>query len=197
LDDTLILTEHDPVYTVGRLGLRDSLRVNEDTLRERSIPVVHTDRGGGITYHGPGQAVLYPIIDLCARGRDLHSYMRGLESVAIGFLARYGVTGRRIPGMTGVWVGRRKIASIGTGTRRWVTFHGISLNISVDLGCFSLIEPCGLKGVEMTSLERETGSAVDARSATAAIIGSFLDVFPVNGGIYDGCEAAGPCRWRG
>ncbi len=151
LPDELLLLEHDPIYTIGRTP-------DQSSLRDAALlphPVVTINRGGQATYHGPGQLVGYPILDLRLRGQDLHRYLRGLEEVLIALLAEYGVTGERHEGMTGVWVGGKKIASIGVGVRKWISMHGFALNVSGDLSPFRAITPCGLNGVEMTSLSLE------------------------------------------
>jgi len=159
--DELLLLEHEPVYTIGRTP-------DESSLRDPALlphPVIQTNRGGQATYHGPGQLVGYPILDLRTRGQDLHRYLRGLEEMLIALLADYGVTGERSPGQTGVWVGRKKIASIGVGVRRWISMHGFALNVCGDLAPFNAITPCGIAGVEMTSLSRECGREVGVRDA--------------------------------
>ena len=177
VDDSVIITEHRPVFTLGRAGRKDDLLVSNKVLSERGIKVLNVDRGGDITFHGPGQLVLYPIIDLKARGRDLHHYLRDLESVIISFLNTYGVIAERVKGKTGVWVGTKKIASIGIGTSNWVTYHGASVNINVELGYFAMIHPCGMKDVTMTSLSSITGSVITMREATDNLLACFKRVF--------------------
>src|SRR5450432_510159 len=151
--DELLLLEHEPVYTIGRTPDQSSLR-EASTLPH---PVMQTNRGGQATYHGPGQLVGYPILDLRTRGQDLHRYLRGLEEVLISLLAECGVNGERSPGQTGVWVGRKKIASIGVGVRHWISMHGFALNVCGDLSAFDHIAPCGIANVTMTSIEKESG----------------------------------------
>lgn len=180
IDDSVIITEHLPVITLGRSGRRSNILVSDALLKERGIKVVDADRGGDVTFHGPGQLVLYPVIDLKARGRDLHRYLRDLESVVINFLNGYGVIAGRIKGMTGVWVGGRKIASIGVGTTGWVTYHGSSVNIDMDLGYFSMIHPCGMRDVTMTSLAAVTGARIAMREASERLLASFMRVFTTN-----------------
>lgn len=161
--DILIFTEHDPVYTVGRrIGAERHLLLGEEELRTRGIGVVRTTRGGDITYHGPGQVVGYPILSL-EKSRDLHVYLRALESVLIRSVGHYGVKAERREGWTGIWVGRRKIAAIGVAVRRWVSFHGFALNVDVDLAAYNGIVPCGIPANEgeVTSLCAELGAAVD------------------------------------
>ena len=155
-DDELLLLEHEPVYTIGRTPDQSSLL---DAAR-LPHPVVQINRGGQATYHGPGQLVGYPILDLNPRGRDLHRYLRALEELLIVTLADFGIAGERREGLTGVWVGGKKIASIGVGVRRWITMHGFALNVCGDLAGFGEITPCGIAGVEMTSVERECGAPV-------------------------------------
>src|SRR5512143_3500905 len=133
--EALLLLEHLPVYTIGRGGSEDN--VLDDKIRPARI-----NRGGDVTYHGPGQLVGYPIIDLGRRGRDLHRYLRFLEELLIRVAADYGVEARRVPGRTGVWTAKGKLASIGVGVRRWITMHGFALNVSADLAGFSAINPC-------------------------------------------------------
>ncbi len=153
--DELLLLEHEPVYTIGRTPDQSSLH------DPAQLPhaVVRINRGGQATYHGPGQLVGYPILDLHRFGQDLHRYLRAIEETLIETLRHYGVTARRREGLTGVWVEDRKIASIGVGVRRWISMHGFALNVSGDLAAFNHITPCGIAGVEMTSLEKEAGCA--------------------------------------
>ena len=155
-EESVLLLEHESVYTIGRLPDKSSLRVAE----QLPYPVFETNRGGQATYHGPGQLVGYPILDLRARGRDLHSYLRTLEGLLIDLLREFGVAGGRIEGKTGVWVQDRKIASIGVGVRKWVTMHGFALNVASDLSGFRSIVPCGLSGVTMTSISAESGREI-------------------------------------
>ena len=153
LGDQLLLLEHDPVYTIGRTPDRSSLR-EADHLPHPLFPI---NRGGQATYHGPGQLIGYPIIDLRRCGQDLHRYLRWLEDLLVETLAEVGISGTTRDGLTGVWVGGRKIASIGVGVRHWITMHGFALNVCGDLAPFDRIVPCGIAGVRMTSIEKETG----------------------------------------
>jgi lipoyl(octanoyl) transferase len=164
--DTLLLLEHDPVYTIGRTPDHSSLR-DPAALPH---PLIVTGRGGQATYHGPGQLIGYPILDLRPRGQDLHRYLRALEEMLLAISAHLGVPAGRRPGLTGVWVGEKKLASIGIGVRRWISLHGFALNVGGDLTPYRAITPCGIASVEMTSLERETGRvlSVEAVAATAA-----------------------------
>jgi lipoate-protein ligase B len=155
--DWLLFPDHPPVLTVGRGGslpatAERSLRVSPESLARLGIELVEVTRGGDITWHGPGQLVGYPICDLTARGRDLHRFLRDLEEALIRTLEPLGLTGERVAGRTGVWVGGAKIASIGIAVRRWVSYHGVALNVQPDLRAFDLIHPCGLSGIQMTSL---------------------------------------------
>ena len=159
--DELLLLEHDAVYTMGRTPDLTSLR-DETQLPH---PVVRINRGGQATYHGPGQLLGYPILDLRRRGQDLHRYLRAIEDALIALCADFEVVAQRRDALTGVWVGERKIASIGVGVKRWVSMHGFALNVCGDLAPFTHITPCGIAGVEMTSLERERGRAVSVEEA--------------------------------
>ncbi|MFP6665200.1 MAG: lipoyl(octanoyl) transferase LipB [Deltaproteobacteria bacterium] len=171
--DALLLLEHPPVYTTGRGGAEAHLpdaKVN--------VPVLRIGRGGDVTYHGPGQLVGYPIIDLRTRGRDVHRYLRDLEAGLIDTLGVLGVGAQRCAGRTGIWVARpggepRKIASIGIAVRRGIAWHGFALNLSVDLAAFDPIVPCGLEGVEMTSVALETGRA-PALAEVAEMLATYL-----------------------
>ncbi len=154
-EDLLLLVEHEPVVTLGRGTRPGSLPVPPAELERRGVPVVEVERGGDVTYHGPGQLVGYPILDLRGHRQDLHWYLRTLEDalgVALGLL---GVEAGRRPGLTGVWTAGRKIASIGIHVKQWVTFHGFALNVTTDLSRFDLIVPCGIENVVMTSVAEE------------------------------------------
>lgn len=180
--DTLALTEHDPVFTVGlRTGAEKHLLWDALTLAREGVAVHETNRGGDITYHGPGQLVAYPIVSLAAR-RDLHAYLRFLEDVLIAVVARHGVIAARREGLTGIWVAERKLAAIGVAVRRWVTLHGVALNVAPDLRHFGGIVPCGIRAAEgtVTSLAVELG----ARCPTLERVGEdfaeeFISRWPV------------------
>jgi lipoyl(octanoyl) transferase len=172
-DDVLLLLEHEPVYTIGRTPDRSSLR----DAAHLPHPVVEINRGGQATYHGPGQLVGYPILNLQRYGRDLHRYLRLLEEMLVGTLAGFGIAACRREGLTGVWVEERKIASIGVGVRRWISMHGFALNVCGELSAFQQITPCGIVGVEMTSVERESGLSVSVREVADAIVPVFRDRF--------------------
>ena len=154
LGDELLLLEHEPVYTIGRTP-------DQTSLRDAAIlphPLFPINRGGQATYHGPGQLIGYPIIDLRRCGQDLHRYLRWIEALLIETLAEIGIAATTRPGLTGVWIDDRKIASIGVGVRHWITMHGFALNVCGDLAPFDRIVPCGIANVTMTSIERETGT---------------------------------------
>jgi lipoyl(octanoyl) transferase len=166
IGDTLLLREHPHVFTLGR-GAQEADIVEHIP----GVPVYRVGRGGHATYHGPGQLVGYPIIKLDGQARDVHAYLRALEAVIIAALEDHGVAAQRRVGLTGVWVGTRKIASIGVGIRRWVTMHGFAVNVNTDLRYFSAIVPCRIYGCSMTSLAAEGGSAaMTARFAQSASI---------------------------
>jgi lipoyl(octanoyl) transferase len=153
LGDELLLLEHEPVYTIGRTPDKSSLR----GMAHLPHPLFPINRGGQATYHGPGQLIGYPIIDLRECGQDLHRYLRWIEALLIETLAEVGITATTRQGLTGVWIEDRKIASIGVGVRHWITMHGFALNVCGDLAPFDQIVPCGIANVTMTSIERETG----------------------------------------
>jgi lipoyl(octanoyl) transferase len=153
LGDELLLLEHEPVYTIGRTPDQSSLR----DAAHLPHPLFPINRGGQATYHGPGQLIGYPIIDLRECGQDLHRYLRWLEALLVETLAEVGIASRTRPGLTGVWVEERKIASIGVGVRHWITMHGFALNVCGDLAPFDQIVPCGIANVAMTSIEKEIG----------------------------------------
>ena len=169
--DELLLLEHEPVYTIGRTPDKSSLLGAADL----PYPVFSINRGGQATYHGPGQLMGYPIIDLRRRGQDLHRYLRWLEQLLIELLAEYGIAASRRESLTGVWVYDRKIASIGVGVRHWITMHGFALNVGGDLSPFQHIVPCGINNVAMTSIEKETGKAFSVVDAARALEKLALD----------------------
>lgn len=173
IPDTLLLLEHPPVFTIGRVGKREHLLADESLLRQRGAEVVETDRGGDITYHGPGQIVGYPILDLNALRRDVKWYLERLEQVMIRTLETFGVTAGRIPGLTGAWVGDRKIGAIGVRVQGWVTSHGFALNVDPDLSYYRLIVPCGIRGKGVTSLAAELGRSVPLNEVLPRLVESF------------------------
>jgi len=177
IGDTLLLLEHDPVFTLGRNARRENVLLPEEDLRRRGFDVFETGRGGDVTYHGPGQVVGYPIIDLSPDRRDVHRYVRDLEDVMIRVCADYGVVAGRIPGLTGTWVGEEKIGAIGVRIARWVTSHGFAFNVATDLEPFGLVVPCGIRERGVTSLERLLGRPVDLDELVPRLVGHFADVF--------------------
>jgi lipoate-protein ligase B len=178
IPDTLLLLEHPPVYTRGRRSTPGELAMGEDWYRMQGIDIVDVDRGGLLTYHGPGQLVGYPILDLRRHGADVHRYLRDLEAVLIGALADFGIAARRRDGFAGVWLdARRKIASIGVGVRAWRTLHGFALNVDCDLARFGAIVPCGLAGVEMVSVASVLGRAVAVDEVASSVEDQLRKVF--------------------
>jgi lipoate-protein ligase B len=168
--DVLLLVEHPPVVTLGRSSKEKNLISSPAFLASKGVELFEVERGGDVTFHGPGQLVGYPIIDLKRHKLDLHWYLRSVEEGLIRTIGEYGIPGERNTGYTGVWTNNRKIASIGVHARDWVTWHGFALNVTTDLSYFDLIVPCGIVGVEMTSIEKETGQSpsVDAVGSIAA-----------------------------
>jgi lipoyl(octanoyl) transferase len=186
-DDLLILLEHPPVVTTGRSTKGRNLLLSEDALAARGIELFDVERGGDVTFHGPGQLVGYPILDLTQHKEDLHWYLRQIEQVLIDALARFDVRAERNPGKTGVWTNGRKIASIGVHARQWVTWHGFALNVTTDLSYFDVMVPCGIADVTMTSIECELLDRADgtclaappdlAEQARDAVVGAMASVF--------------------
>jgi lipoyl(octanoyl) transferase len=175
VEDQLLLLEHEPVYTIGRTLDRSSLsatgriRRGEVGAAHLPYPLFVINRGGQATYHGPGQLMGYPIIDLRRCGQDLHKYLRWLEQSLMDLLAKFGIAAARRESLTGVWVGDRKIASIGVGVRHWITMHGFALNVCGDLSPFNHIVPCGINNVAMTSIEKETDTPVSVSCIAASL----------------------------
>jgi lipoate-protein ligase B len=175
--DVLLLLEHPPVYTRGRRSQPQELPMGAEWYEAQGIEVRDTDRGGLVTYHGPGQLVAYPIVHLGPYGDDVHRYVRGLERVMIEALGETGVEAKTIEGLTGVWVGGRKIGSIGLHVSRGVTTHGLAINVNNDLQPFEWIVPCGIEGVAMTSLSRELGAEQDLGAFAETLVNTYADVF--------------------
>jgi len=182
--DELLLLEHEPVYTIGRTPDQSSLsatgRIRRGELGAAHLPhpLFAINRGGQATYHGPGQLMGYPIIDLRRCGHDLHKYLRWLEQLLIEVLAEYGIAATQREALTGVWVEDRKIASIGVGVRHWITMHGFALNVCGDLSPFNHIVPCGIDNVAMTSMEKETGAAFSVLDVEMAVEKVALEQIP-------------------
>jgi lipoyl(octanoyl) transferase len=179
IEDQLLFVEHPHVLTLGVRGDggRSHILASSELLASRGIEVHEAGRGGDITYHGPGQIVGYPIIDLKPDRQDVHKYVRDIEDVLIRTAADYGIDAGRVDGLTGVWVGREKLAAIGVRIARWVTSHGFAFNVTTDLGYFNLIVPCGIGDRGVTSLERLLGRAVDCREVEHRIVAHFCRVF--------------------
>ncbi len=180
-----LFTEHPHVYTLGKSGDINNLLLKEDQLKEKGISFFRSNRGGDITYHGPGQIVGYPIINLDNFFPDIHLYMRNLEEVIIQTIAEYGLKGERSEGETGVWLDvgtpfARKICAMGVRTSRWVTMHGFALNINTDLGYYDHIIPCGIRGKSVTSLEVELGKKIPYKEVKTKILQHFSKIFKTN-----------------
>ena len=186
LPDHLLFTEHLPVYTLGKNGNESNVLINEIERKEKQIEYFHINRGGDITYHGPGQIVGYPILDLERIKTDVGWYLRSLEDVIILTLRDYGITAGRSSGETGVWLdahikGReRKIAAMGIRISRWITLHGFALNVNTDLAFFNHIIPCGIIDKQVTSLQKELGSSLDMNEVKEKLLYYFEKVFEIN-----------------
>lgn len=181
----LILCEHDPVFTLGKSGDDRHLLVNETFLEKQGITFHRINRGGDITYHGPGQLVVYPILDLEFFFTDVHRYIRTLEEIVIRTMEHFGVAGRRIDGFTGVWTGNlpsRKICAIGVHLSRWVSMHGLAFNIHTDLSHFNLIVPCGInqEGMAVTSLSKELNSEINMDEVKKVFVDQFIQLFKIS-----------------
>ena len=177
IPDTLLLLEHEPVITLGRGAKEAHLLADRRALAQRGIEVFETNRGGDITYHGPGQLVAYPVIDLTAFERNVRRYVWRLEEVMIRVAAHFGLNAQRIAGLNGAWIGESKIGAVGVRIDRWVTMHGFALNVNTDLTAFDLIIPCGIRGRQVTSLARELGRSVDMEAVAENTVDAFAAVF--------------------
>ena len=181
--DVLLLMEHPPVVTMGRATKEKHLVSSPEFLKSKGVELFEVERGGDVTFHGPGQLVGYPIIDLKRHRQDLHWYLRKIEESLINTLADFGIPGERNTAYTGVWTRGKKIASIGVHARDWVTWHGFALNVNTDLSYFDLIIPCGIDGVVMTSIAREVGSEMvsmqDVRDRVSAKFAEAFDLTAV------------------
>lgn len=177
--DTLILLEHPPVITLGRRGRRENVLVSEEVLQRKHIEIVQVERGGDVTYHGPGQIVGYPIFALANYGKDVSRFVSSIEEVLIRVCQSVGIEATRRSINRGVWVGNKKIASIGLAIRKWVSFHGFAFNWGPNMSHFRLIAPCGLVGVEMTSVKEILGERVDPHALRKGICQHFEEVFRI------------------
>jgi lipoyl(octanoyl) transferase len=187
IGDTLLLLEHPHVFTLGR-GADERFLLDRDS----EVPVYRVSRGGQVTYHGPGQLVGYPILKLEGRDRDVHRYLRNLEEAMIRALADCGIEATRRDGLTGIWVGTKKIGSIGVGIKRWTTCHGFALNVCPDLSYFSGIVPCGIDGCEMTSIQTLAGKSISVDEFATTMRSRFVEVFG-----YHDSMAVDPARlWQ-
>jgi lipoyl(octanoyl) transferase len=178
--DSFIMLEHPHTYTLGKVAKREHLLLSNEELADKHISVFDIDRGGDITYHGPGQIVGYPIINLADWQKDSHKYLRTLEEIIIDTLKDYDVDSGRIEGLTGVWVGNRKIAAIGIKISSWITMHGFALNINTELDLFTGIIPCGITDKEVTSLQKETGRTIELLEVKENLLEKFMAHFNFN-----------------
>jgi lipoyl(octanoyl) transferase len=181
-EDRLIFCEHPHVYTLGKSGKETNLLINEEMLKQHDAVYYKINRGGDITYHGPGQLVMYPIFDLDHFFTDIHKYMRYLEEAVILTLGEFGIKGERVEGLTGVWLdggssNERKICAMGVKSSRWVTMHGIALNVNTDLNYFNHIVPCGIVDKSVTSMEQELGEKVDIKKVQQALKENMANIF--------------------
>jgi len=182
IPDVLLFAEHEPVFTQGRHGDRGNLLVSREVLRSHGVPCLPTDRGGDITFHGPGQLVGYPILKLPGQGRQVKRYVRILEEILLQTLDRFDIAGRRETGKVGVWVGPAKIASIGLALSQGVSYHGFALNVDMDLSPFSWIRPCGLRNTPVTSMALLLDARIpltEVREALTAVFAAHLGYLPV------------------
>ena len=179
--DVILTTEHNHVYTLGKAGDRDHLLLNEAGLREKNISYYEIDRGGDLTYHGPGQIVCYPIFDLHNYSLDTHKYLRDLEEVVIRTLKEYGIESSRDEQYTGVWVGNEKICAIGIKISRWITMHGLAFNVNTDLDYFGNIIPCGIFHKGVTSMKKIIGTETNINEVTQKLLHNFIQVFNLSG----------------
>jgi lipoyl(octanoyl) transferase len=178
--DVLLVLEHEPVFTMGRNSRAENVLLSPEALRAQGYEIFETGRGGDVTYHGPGQVVGYPILELPPDRRDVHRYVRDLEEVMIRACADYGIAAQRIAGKTGAWVGTEKVGAIGVRIARWVTSHGFALNVANDLAPFSLIVPCGIRDHGVTSLARLLGREVAVDQASVRVAAHVADVFDLD-----------------
>lgn len=178
--DFLLLLEHPPTFTIGKSGKLDNLLLGKEELSKEGISLFFTDRGGDITYHGPGQLVVYPIIDLKNRGKDIHRYIHDLQEVVIRTLADLSIEARRDEKNVGVWVGNDKVAAIGVSVRRWIAMHGLALNVNPALEHFSLINPCGILDRGITSISKLLCCDVPMEVVAKGLVNHFSDVFDVD-----------------
>ena len=177
IPDILLFTEHNPVITMGRASSLRNLLCTPEELKMKNVELFEIERGGDITFHGPGQLVMYPILDLNDHGRDLHKYLRSLETVIASVLREYGINAVTKEGLTGVWADDHKLAAIGVAVSRWITYHGAALNVNTDLDYFNLINPCGITEFPVGSVKLLLGDEIDINGVKRKLEQSFADVF--------------------
>jgi lipoyl(octanoyl) transferase len=179
LGGVLIFNEHRPVFTIGRSGKKNNFLLQPDVLDSCNVDIINVDRGGDITFHGPGQMVVYPVFDLSRHTKDLHKYLRDLEEVIIIVLSKYGISSFRMKDRTGCWAEKGKIASIGISVSGWVAYHGLALNANIDLHYFNMINPCGLTDIKMVSMRSILNQEVDLTQLKSRLIAGFKEVFGI------------------
>jgi len=177
IPDCLLLTEHEPVITMGRATSPQNLLFAPEELKRRGVELYSIERGGDVTFHGPGQLVAYPIIDLTARGKDLHQYLRDLERLIVATLADLGLAAELKRGLTGVWVADHKLAAIGVAVSRWVTYHGLALNVNTDLDYFKMINPCGITQYAVGSVAQMLGRTTEVSQVAEILADNFARLF--------------------
>jgi lipoyl(octanoyl) transferase len=190
IGDTLLLLQHPKVITLGRAAKRDNVLLDKAALAAQGYELFETGRGGDVTFHGPGQLVAYPILDLKPERADVRRYVSDLEETMIRVCASYGLEAQRVPMLNGAWVGERKVGAVGVRISRWVTMHGFALNVSTELAAFSAIVPCGIRGRGVTSLERELGREVDMAEVEQRAAGELATLFGAELVLRDGLPAA-------
>jgi lipoyl(octanoyl) transferase len=186
IGDTLLLLEHEPVITLGRSAKQENVLLSTELLAQRGVEVHEIGRGGDVTYHGPGQLVAYPILDLKPDRRDVRKYVSGLEQVMIDVAASYGLSAGRIAGLNGTWIDNRKLGAVGVRISRWVTMHGLALNVSTKLDAFDLIVPCGIRDKQVTSLQQELGREVPIPEVEDALVERFAAVYDAEPSLHEG-----------
>ena len=177
IPDYLIVCEHDPVITMGRGTDKNNLLVSEESFRKKGVDLFEIERGGDITFHGPGQVIMYPIISLQGRGKDTHKYLRDLEAVVINTLNELGLKAGIKKGLTGIWVNDHKVGAIGVAVSKWITYHGLALNVNTDLDYFKLINPCGITEYPVGSISGLLGRTIDIDDIKKLLIDSFVSYF--------------------
>lgn len=180
ITSTLLFAEHHPVLTLGASFHKENLLLSDEQYRSQGIEIQPTDRGGDVTFHGPGQLVIYPIFNLSVFGMDLHKWLRNLEQAMIETLKAVGIEGQRLPPHTGVWISESKVAAIGIKVRRWVSMHGIALNCNNDLSPFEGIIPCGINGYGVTSISKVLGIEYETNRAKPLVLNAFQNVFDID-----------------